>query len=127
MQRQRSKLAGFAWLELLLALAAIALFFQMFPSAWSRLFQMFGAIFRGVVWAVDFRGWSRSVWFIVNVVMVLSLIGIRYGPEMKESWKEQREASALSRCKETEKLERAKKRKESREMRERYQEKHRRY
>ncbi len=71
MRVSRNKRRGVAWLELLLALAFVALLFQVFPSLWN-----------GLVWAADVRNWSRGVWMGVNVAVVLILFGIRFGPEL---------------------------------------------
>ncbi len=63
--------SGFAWLELLLALAILALVLQLFPSVWV-----------GTLWALDVRNWPRTVWFAVNCVLLLALVGIRFDTDL---------------------------------------------
>ena len=65
---------AFAWLELLLVLAIVALVLQLFPAIWWRL-----------VGIVDVRNWSRWTWFFVNVTVVGLLIAVRLAPEMSEA------------------------------------------
>ena len=64
--------SSFGWPELLLVLAVVSLILQLFfPSVW---------------WAiVDVRQWSRPTWFVVNLVVVLTLVGIRLAPEVKQA------------------------------------------
>jgi len=76
MKAHRSFRSGFAWLELLLVLAVPALLFQLFPSLWS-----------GTLWALDVRNWPRTVWFAGNVVVVVLLVAIRFGPELVQDWR----------------------------------------
>ncbi len=78
--------SGFAWLELLLGLAAIVLLFQLFPSLWFAC-----------VWAVDVRNWSRGGWLGLNAVAVLVLCGIRFGPELYKEWRERGARLAINR------------------------------
>jgi hypothetical protein len=67
---------GFVRLEVLLVLAFLALFFQVFPSLWS-----------GVLWALDMRNWSRGTWMVLNVVVVVFLFALRFGPELYQEWR----------------------------------------
>lgn len=71
---------GFAWLELLLALALIALVLQLLPQ-----------IRDIVLWAIDVRNWPRTVWFAVNLLVVLVLLGVRFGPQLVDDWRQRRE------------------------------------
>lgn len=71
MMENRYKRGGFAWLELLLALAFLALLFQVFPSLWFGLWA-----------ALDVRNWSRAVWFAANIVVIVALFGVRFAPEV---------------------------------------------
>jgi len=96
--------SGFAWLELLLGLAAIALLFQLFPAILAKLLGV-----------VDLRNWSQLTFFLVNIGVVLALIGVRFGPDWVEDWQERRQQVA----KDYIKAEKAKKLKEQREAVER--------
>ena len=71
--------SGFALLELLLVLAFLALLFQVFPALWF-----------GLLWAVDVRNWSRGMWMGLNVAIVFALFGLRFGPELFDQWRERR-------------------------------------
>lgn len=75
----RRRRTGFAWLELLLALAAVALVLQLFPSLTTTLRN-----------ALDFRAWSRFTWFAMNLLVLLGLVGIRFGPELYGDWQARR-------------------------------------
>lgn len=66
-----------AWLEILLALAAIALAFQLIPSLGSM-----------ATYAIDVRNWSRTVWFSVNSAIVLSLLAFRFVPDLLADWQQ---------------------------------------
>lgn len=68
---QRLSPLGFGRLELLLVLAFLALLFQVFPALWL-----------GLLWALDVRNWPREVWLAINVGVVLALFAIRFGPEL---------------------------------------------
>jgi len=76
--------SGFAWLELLLAIAALSLLFQLSPSLRS---------------AVNVSNWSQLTWFIFNVVVVLILIGIRVGPDLWSDFSERRQRKATDQAK----------------------------
>lgn len=69
--RSTSARSGFAWLELLLVLAIVALMLQLIPQWGVRVLE-----------SLDFRNWSRSVWFGLNLLMVLGAVGIRFAPEL---------------------------------------------
>lgn len=84
--RQRPVRSGFAWLELLLVLAVVALVFQLFPSLWN-----------GTLWALDIRNWPRTVWFAGNLVVVLVLVAVRFGPDLYQEWQNRRERLAADR------------------------------
>jgi hypothetical protein len=58
--------AGFPWLELLIALLVVSLIFQIWPALWW-----------GLLWAVDVRNWSWSVIIGANVVVVLGLLYLK--------------------------------------------------
>ena len=79
---------GLARIELLLALAAVALLFQLFPPLWPTL--------RG---AVDVRNWPRTVWISLNVGVMLALFGIRYGPSLYDEWQAHRARQRIERDK----------------------------
>ncbi len=88
MHMQKLIRTGFAWLELLLALASLALLFQLFPSLWI-----------GTLWALDIRNWPRTVWFAANMMVVFTLVAIRFGPNLYTDWRERRERRVSERAK----------------------------
>jgi prepilin-type N-terminal cleavage/methylation domain-containing protein len=71
--------AGFALLELLLALAVLTLILQIFPDA-GRL----------ALWSLDVRNWPRTIWFVGNVGVLLLLIALRFGPQLRDDWRTRR-------------------------------------
>lgn len=71
--------SGFAWLELVLALAFLALLFQVFPSLWIDLLS-----------ALDIRTWPRTTWFALNLLVLFGLFGVRFGPDLYGDWKQRR-------------------------------------
>ena len=87
MKTQRIR-AGFAWPELLLALALVALVLQLFPSLWF-----------GILWALDVRNWPRTVWFAANWVVVFTLVAIRFGPDLYSDWRVRCSRVAIDRAK----------------------------
>ena len=70
---------GFPRLEQLLALALIALVLQLFPVIATTVFA-----------ALDFRAWSRTTWFTANLLVLLGLVGARFGPELYGEWQARR-------------------------------------
>jgi hypothetical protein len=88
MSRFRIERRGVAWLELLFLFAVVTLVFQAVPSLWT-----------GILWAVDIRNWSRSTWFAVNLVFVVALVAIRFGPDLYEEWRRRQERRAEARAK----------------------------
>jgi endonuclease/exonuclease/phosphatase (EEP) superfamily protein YafD len=70
------------WLELILACASCALLLQVFPSAWTA-----------VRWSVDVRYWPRSAWFVLNGIVVLILVAIRFLPALLEVSQERHQKS----------------------------------
>ena len=76
LRRRQAYRTGFAWLELLLVLAILALFFQFFPSLWT-----------GALWALDPRHWPRTVWFAANGAVLLVLVAIRFAPDLYHDWR----------------------------------------
>ncbi len=88
MKRHMPLRSGFAWLESLLALALLALLFQLFPSLWI-----------GTLWALDVRNWPRTVWFIGNVILVFTLVMFRFGPDVYHDWREHLTRRAAQRMK----------------------------
>ena len=81
------------WLELTLALAAVGLFFQLFPSAWLSLVGRIPSLLA----PLDARLWSRTQWIVGNTIVFLILVGVRYGPEMWQSLLERRFEAARER------------------------------
>ncbi len=65
-------------METLLGLAVLALLLQLFPS-----------VGREVLAALDPRNWPRTVWFAANVVVLLVLVAVRFGPQLAADWRKQ--------------------------------------
>jgi hypothetical protein len=80
--------AGFAWLELLLVLAVLALVLQLVPSLWTLAQR-----------ALDVGNWSRTVWFAGTCVVLAMLVGIRFAPDIYGDWRRRRERSAMEQAK----------------------------
>lgn len=74
-------------LEILLVIAFVALVFQVFPALWF-----------GLIWAVDVRNWARSAWMGTTVAILAVLFGLRFVPDLWADWRERRcdAASALA-------------------------------
>ncbi|TWU00437.1 hypothetical protein Pla108_13880 [Botrimarina colliarenosi] len=66
---------GFAWLELLLALAIVSLLLQLFNVSATRLYT-----------AMDMRTWSGGVWFLAFALVFVVLCGVRFGPEVAKGF-----------------------------------------
>jgi hypothetical protein len=62
---------GFAWLEVLVALALLALSVQFFPSLFKQLFRL-----------ADIRQWPTYLWIVINGIIILALTCIRFGPNL---------------------------------------------
>jgi hypothetical protein len=77
MRNQKWSRAAFAWLELLLAIAILALLIQLLPTLWP--------IARRIL---DVRHWSRRGWIVANIIVVLALVGVRFGPELRSGFRE---------------------------------------
>jgi len=76
---------GFAWLELIFVLVVIALLFQLFP------------LWNGFIWAIDVRNWSRAAWMTLSVLILVTLIGIRFGSELYAEWRRVRPRRSVKR------------------------------
>jgi hypothetical protein len=76
---KQRRFGGFVWVELVLMLAVLVLLFQLFPSLWI-----------GLVRSLDVRNWSRSVWMMLNLGVVLALFSIRFVPGLCSDWRERR-------------------------------------
>lgn len=63
-------------LESFLAIAVVALLFQLFPSLWFA-----------TLWGLDVRNWPRTVWFIGNGMILLTLLAVRFAPDLYAEWK----------------------------------------
>jgi hypothetical protein len=98
--RQTSRL-GFTWLELLLALAAIALVLQLWPSLGRALWR-----------ALDIRDWSSKTWMILNAFVLMGLISARFVPHLYADWRQQQEHAVHNRLRQAE----ARARRQHREM-----------
>lgn len=78
-RRLQYALRCIGWLELSVLLVLFALLFQIWPSL--------GAY---VLWVMDIDNWSSSAKFVVNLVFVLLLLVVRFGPDLLHSWRERR-------------------------------------
>jgi len=88
MSRFRIERRGGVRLELLLVLAVAALVFQLIPPLWT-----------GTLWALDVRNWPRTIWFAANLVVVVTLVAIRFGPDLYDDWRMRHERRAAERAK----------------------------
>jgi hypothetical protein len=79
MYRRQLPRHGFAWLELLLALAALALVIQLVPSAPEAIGRM-----------LDVRTWSGAMWFAVNAIFFAILCSMKYAPDIMAGVRERR-------------------------------------
>lgn len=79
---------GFAWLELLLVLAILVLLFELFPSLWWI-----------VLAALNPRNWTRPIWIVVNLIVVLFLLTVRFGPQLVEDWRLRKNRLAVEQTK----------------------------
>jgi hypothetical protein len=66
----KPKRQGSVRFEFLLALMLLVLLLQLSQTLRSWLLSV-----------IDLRHWSRTSWFIANLVMVVVLVAIRFGPE----------------------------------------------
>lgn len=82
----RRRRTGAAWLEVLLVLAFLALLFQVFPGLWELLWH-----------ALDVRRWSSATWMALNVIVLVALFGVRFGPDVIAHVRERRKRLASSR------------------------------
>jgi hypothetical protein len=64
------------WLEMALAACVIALVFELFPGLGNQLIK----------WS-DVTTWSRRTWFLANLIFVLSLLLVRFGPELLQIYR----------------------------------------
>ena len=71
-------------LEWLLALAFVAMILQLYPS-----------LGRFILWAIDLRNWSSGVWFGLNAVIALALLGVRFVPSVYADWRNRRRRLAV--------------------------------
>jgi hypothetical protein len=82
MRVREQRRAGYAWPELLLALAIVALVLQLYPSLWFR-----------ALWALDVRNWSQAAWLYFNIAIIFVLVGMRFGPELMADLRRQKWAA----------------------------------
>ena len=79
--------SGFAWLELLLALAFVALLWQFFPRVFIKALSY-----------LDVRDWTRPVCFFLNLLVVIVLLSVRFGPDLVRDWKERKKQRTIDRA-----------------------------
>lgn len=72
----RRNRSGFAWLECLFAIAVLVLAVQLLPGLWRVLLR-----------TVDVRSWSRTMWFAMNIVVLVLLLAIRFSPQLVNDWR----------------------------------------
>jgi hypothetical protein len=65
--------SSFPWLESALVVSGLALFFQLFPGAWSSVVSVAAFIFS----YVDVRGWTWRSYAVVCAVMIAALVFIK--------------------------------------------------
>lgn len=63
------------FLEVLLVIALVGLFIQLFPELWQRL-----------ILALDVRQWSPVAWLVANALLVVALVAVRYRDDVKQAW-----------------------------------------
>ncbi len=63
--------SGQVWIEVLLVVALIALILQLFPAVGAQ-----------VVSGLDPRSWPRSVWFALNLLVVIVLVTVHGWPSL---------------------------------------------
>src|SRR5688572_1320692 len=73
-----------ARLEIIFALSILAL-----------LSQVYAPLGYGLLWALDLRNWSREVWFALNALVVLALLGVRFIPGLVADLLARRQRMAL--------------------------------
>lgn len=64
---------------LLLILAFLALVLQLFPDT-AHI----------ALWGLNPRNWPRTMWFVVNIAVVLILLTVRFGPQFVEDFRERK-------------------------------------
>jgi membrane protein implicated in regulation of membrane protease activity len=69
-----------------IVVAAATALLAIFPSAWWALLA-----------ALDIRGWSRTTWFLLNLLVVVVLLGIRLVPALRVSFAAHRVEAAKRR------------------------------
>src|SRR5207253_119613 len=72
----------FPWLETVLLLAGFALLLQLFPAVGSTIRRL-----------IDIRQWSRTGWFVANIVVAIMLCLLRFAPTAIKGlrhWRRQR-------------------------------------
>ncbi|MBX3435234.1 MAG: hypothetical protein KF847_18095, partial [Pirellulales bacterium] len=65
------------WLESLLLCALLML-----------LLQLSGSFRSWLLGFINIGSWSRTAWFVTNLLIVAALVGIRFGPELMSTCKE---------------------------------------
>ncbi len=70
---QGSRRRGGVRLEIVLAVVALWLFFQIFPSLWQDVVEM-----------IDVRNWTRP-WLTANLVILAALVAIRFAPDARRA------------------------------------------
>jgi cytochrome c biogenesis protein ResB len=101
MRDSERKAVEIPWLESALAFACLSLLWQLFPSFFGQIWNL-----------LDIRTWHRSVWFVLNILFVIGLMGVRFGPPLYRDWKEARQQKVAER----ERVDRKRKLKEEREL-----------
>jgi hypothetical protein len=79
MSEFRDSRFGGVWWETAIAIAVVCIVFQLFP-----------AMPRVLVDLLDFRDWSRSAWLTANLVVLFTLLVVRFGPSVYDAWRSRR-------------------------------------
>jgi hypothetical protein len=72
----KPSLSKLPWLEIALGLTTLSLVAQLFPGPAAAA----GSFLLGLL---DVREWSRTTWFVANLLFVALLVGVRFAPALK--------------------------------------------
>jgi hypothetical protein len=77
--------------------------------------QLFPAVYETIGLVIDVRRWPSAIWLLLNVVVVLVLVCLQFGPDLYQQWRARKSRLAAD----LEKRQRQQKLKEEKEMFER--------
>ena len=88
MDNEQTNRPTIRWLDGLCAAAVAVLGLQIaFPKVSHSLLSAAQQLF----WTLDFRNWTQSGWIAANCLVILLLIGIRFGPDLAAEWHQWRQ------------------------------------